>query len=926
MLRTIVYTVLFSLSQPLLSHPVNLKVNYLKNPLGIDTEVYFSWELQSAKRGATQTAYRILVASSPELLDERSADLWDSEKVPSSATLQIPYEGSALLSATPYYWKAICWDQDGNRSEGTGHFETGLFHPGDWKGQWIGEGRPVPGKEEDFYKRIPAPHFRKTFRSEKNIARARLYISGLGYHEVYLNGEKVSDYRLEPGWTQYAKTVYYQVHDVTGHMETGENALGVILGNGWYNPLPMRIFGRLNFREILTSGNPKLCCQLMIEYEDGSSQMVVSDRSWNVGEGPVVRNNVYLGEWYDAREEIPGWSTRDFDDSDWKNAIREEAPGGKLTWQYIPPVRLARPVLKPVRILENEPGRYVFDLGQNFAGVIRFRVKAPSGTEVVFRYAELLHPDQTINVNSSVAGQIKRPGYGGPGAPEIAWQEDRYFCKGEDGETFEPRFTFHGFRYVEVTGLPYKPSLDHMEGLPLNSDIADVSEFSCSNGLFNRIQEITDWTMLSNVFSVQSDCPAREKLGYGGDIVTVGEAYMYNYDMSSFYQKTVRDFQRDAYPSGAMTECAPDIGINARGIEPGTGPVGWTLAHPFILYQLYKYYGNLRIVEEQYPALKKLVDFYDERTPEYLILDCIGDHNSVVERPRPVSAASAYYHHVQILAELAGVLGKQADEEKYTRLASNIKQAFIEELVDTENGRVYSGNQPSQVFALYYDLLPEEVRDKAFQQLEDRILLDRKGHLTTGIFSTKMMLNYLSDRGRDDLNFIMLNQKTFPGYGFMIDHGATTLWENWSIREHDSENHPMFGSVSEWFYKSVLGIQQSDQSLAFSKIIIKPSIVGDLTWAKGSYHSVRGKIGSYWWKFGDDLHLEVTIPANTEATVYLPLPDGIEPDIFEGNLQLVKKGEIVDEQSDHIRIDPIRSWEKSARARIGSGTYHFIVR
>ena len=911
------------LSQFLFSAPGNLKVNYLKNPMGIDKPVYFSWEMKDADRGAKQVAYRILVASNEQNIREGTGDIWDSEKVHSSATIHIAYQGRPLEPSRQYFWKVTCWNQNGKVAEETAGFETGLFTEKDWKGQWIGEGKPVPEKDEDFYERNPAPHFRKSFDLDKRIARARLYISGLGYHEVYLNGEKVSDFRLEPGWTQFAKTVYYNVHDVTGHLESGRNVLGVILGNGWYNPFPLRIFGR-NFREILTIGKPKLRCQLKIEYEDGSSEMVVSDRTWKVAGGPIIRNNVYLGEWYDARDEIPGWCGTDFDDSSWKKAVAEEAPEGELTWQYIPPVRLTRPVLKPCQMIENEPGRYVYDLGQNFAGVIRFRAQAPAGTEIIFRYAELLNNDGTIDVNTSVAGQVKHPGQGGPGAPDVAWQEDRYICRGEGVEVFEPRFTFHGFRFVEVTGLPCKPSLNDLEGLPLNSDIKDVSEFTCSNGLFNRIQELTEWTMLSNVFSIESDCPAREKLGYGGDMVSVGEAYLYNYDMSSFYQKSVRDFDRDALPSGGMTECAPDIGINARGLEPGTGSPGWTLAHPFLLYQLYRYYGNLQIVKEQYPSLRKLVDFYNERTPGFLILDCIGDLNSVDERPRPVSAASAYYHHVQILVELAKVLGITEDVKKYSELAENIKRAFIERLVEVETGKVFSGYQASQVFALYYDLLPAGVRRKAFQQLEDQIVLERNGHLTTGIFSTKMMLDYLSDQRRDDLSFMVLNQKSYPGYGFMIDNGATTLWENWNIKIHDSKNHPMFGSVSEWFYRSVLGIRQAEHSVAFSDIVIKPSIVGDLTWARGSYHSVRGKIGSSWWKFGDDIHMEVTIPANAEATVYLPLLTGAKPTIQEGNIRLVEKGDVV-YGDENLIIKDLNTREGFAEVHLGSGTYHFVI-
>lgn len=915
---------LISLVQILFAAPVNLKVNYLKNPVGIDSKVHFSWELDDLDRGAKQTAYRLLVASSPENLRKNLGDCWDSKKIVSSETLQIEYRGKTLSPASRYYWKIISWNQSDILKENNAVFETGLFSENDWEGEWIYDGTNIPDKDEDFYKNIPAPLFRKGFSTDKKIAKARLYIAGLGYNEVYLNGQKISDYRLEPGWTQFAKTVYYNVHDVTEKIVQGKNALGVILGNGWYNPLPLRLFGNWNLREYLTIGQPKLRCQLQIEYEDGTSEIIASNESWKTCESPIIRNNVYLGEWYDARMEKKDWCLPHFDDSKWLRAKTIEGPKGKLTWQYIPPIRLTRPVIKPIRLQESNKGIYVFDLGQNFAGVIRFVLQASEGDEIIFRYAEIQNDDYSIDVNSSVACHIKSPGKGGPGAPDVAWQEDRYISKGNGVEVFEPRFTFHGFRYVEVSGLSYKPSLNDLEGIPLNSDIEDVSEFTCSNELFNKIQQLTEWAMLSNVFSIESDCPAREKFGYGGDMVAVGETYMYNYDMTTFYQKTVRDFENDALPNGAMTECAPNIGINERGIEPGTGSIGWTLAHPFVLYHLYKYYGNLEIVREQYPALKKLVDFYDKRTPGFLILDCIGDHNSVDERPRPVSAASAYYHHVQILVELAKLLGKKEDVQKYSALAENIKNAFIQKLVDAETGKVYSGFQASQVFALYYDLLPDTLRKRAFQKLENQIVSERQGHLSTGIFSTKMMLNYLSDQNRDDLSYIMLNQKEFPGYGYMIDNGATTLWEHWEIRNQASKNHPMFGSVSEWFYRSVLGIQQTKESIAFSEIIIKPSVVGDLTWAKGSYHSVRGKIKSYWWKFEDDLHLEITIPANTTAFVYIPVFNSNKPDIWEGNTRLVEKGIRTDDKAESVQFNGIK--DGFAVCSVKSGRYSFIVR
>ncbi len=900
-----------------------LKVNYISYPLGIDVTPYFSWVPSNADRNSIQTAYRIIVSASLKSIEAETGDMWDSEKVTSRQTLQILYKGIPLQSATRYYWKVQYWDGNDNVSSFSeiNYFETGLLTEADWKGDWIGDGKLPPEKPEDFYKKIPTPLFRKSFELKKEVLSARLYISGLGYNEVFVNGQKDNDFRLEPGWTQFAKTVFYNVNDVSSLVKKGKNTIGIILGNGWYNPLPMSMFG-VNLRDILTIGQPKLRCQLKVTYADGSSELIVSDQSWKTADGPIVRNNIYLGEWYDARLELPGWCTSSFDDSKWAKAKKTDGPAGKLTWQYIPPVRNTRNV-NPLRIWSPKSNVFVYDLGQNFAGVIRFLSKAPAGTEIVFRYAEMLNADQTIDVNSSVAAQIKGPGRGGPGAPDIAWQEDRYICKGEGIETFEPRFTFHGFRYVEVTGLPYGPGLNDISGLAMNSEVNDVSEFICSNGLFNKIQKITEWSMLSNIFSIESDCPAREKYGYGADMVTASEAYMNNFDMSSFYQKSIRDFANDALPSGAMTECAPNIGINQSGIENGTGPVGWTLAHPFLLYQMYKYYGNIEIVKEQYPVLKKLVDFYNDRTPDFLITKCIGDHNSVDLRPTPVSAASAYYHHVKIIADIASILGKVEDVKKYQELSKNIKEAFIAKFVNKGTGVVYTGTEGSQTFALYYDLLPQNLKRPAFSILLDKILLTNKGHLTTGIYSTKMMLNYLSDQGRDDISFQMLTQKEYPGYGYMIANNATTLWETWGIKNHESQNHPMFGSVSEWFYKSVLGIQQSEKSVAYNDIVIKPSVVGDLAWAKGSYHSVRGKISSSWWKNGDEFHLEVTIPANTKATINLPVFENAQPNISEGNTSLVENGEKA-ENDQGIKL--VRLNSQIAVLSVGSGTYHFIVK
>ncbi len=923
---TIVAVTLLGCSSENSTPPFTLKCEYIESPVGIDNpQPRFSWIVGNNNRGTMQEAYQVLVSTSPDALKNNTGDVWDSEKVTSGNSFHVVYNGPELRSGTKYFWKVRTWDQHGNVStySKTAEFETGLFNPEDWKAHWIADGRTAPKNDEDFYKKIPAPLFRKTFEAKSEIANARLYISGLGYYEAFLNGDKIGDHLLDPGWTNYGKTTYYAVYDLTEQVKEGKNAMGVMLGNGWYNPLPLRLFGRWNLREILSIGQPKVIAQLRLTYQNGNEEWITTDETWKTTTGPIMKNNVYLGEDYDARSEKPGWNTTDYDDSDWNTASLAQGPEGALKYQFIPPIKHTR-TLKPIAITEPSDGVFVIDMGQNFAGVIRMKVTGEAGTEVKLRYAELLHEDGNIDVRTSVACQIKEEFSmdGGPGAPATAWQEDNYILKGDGEEVFQPAFTFHGFRYVEVTGYPGRPALENFEGIRLNADLADVSEFECSNELFNKIQEITEWTFLSNVFSIESDCPAREKFGYGGDMVGAGPAFIMNYDMANFYEKTVRDFQRDQRENGGMPECAPDIGINGRGVTENTGPPGWTLAHPFLLDKLYQYYGNEQLINEQYIPLKRLVDFYNERVPDHIIRDGISDHNMLGERPRAVTSTSFYYEHVLILAKMAKILNKQEDHENYSRLAKDIKMAFINEFVDQETGAVGNRSQTAQTCALFYDLVPDDqTRQKVIDALIDEIENVHRSHLSTGIFCTRMMLLHLGDLGRADLAFTIANQKEYPGYGFMLENGATTLWENWEKKIHDSKNHPMFGSVSEWFYASVLGIRPAADAVGFDKIIIKPEVTDQLDWAKGSYKSVRGKIASSWKNENGKFVFDVEIPANAIATVHIPV-SGPSASIREGNVVLVDNGE--------LRATPTGLTYKEIKDgfvifEAGGGSYHFEV-
>jgi alpha-L-rhamnosidase len=893
---------------------VNLRCEYLKNPVGIDTRVpRFSWELTGEERNLYQSAYQLLIASSPDILDHDKADIWNSGRIKSTENIQVEYKGKSLNSSTRYYWKVRIWNRKGRVTPYSeiSWFETALLDPADWKAQWIGDGREAPESEAEMYLDNPNPLLRREFKVAKEIKSARLYITGLGYYEAYLNGNKVGDHLLDPGWTNYGKRIQYLTYDITEMIQEGDNAIGVILGNGWYNPLPLYLFNRLNLRNVLTIGQPKVLAQLLILYNDGTDKVIISDESWKAGKGPILMNSVYLGEKYDARLEQDGWSKPGFDDSEWTSAVKTESPGGKLVIENQPPIRITR-IVKPVSITEPKKGVYIFDMGQNFAGCARIKVKGPAGTVVQLRYGELLHEDGTLNDRTTIACHIMEDWYyqQREGHPKNARQIDTYIMKGSGEEVYNPRFTFHGFRYIEVTGFPGKPTLEALEGLRMNSDLPVVGEFECSNKLFNKIQENAQWTFLSNVFSVESDCPGREKFGYGGDMVTACEAYIDNYDMSGFYTKAVQDFQDDQHPSGGMPECAPYNGINDGGLTDDTGPIGWMLAYPFLQDRLYRYYGDKRLLEDQYENTVRLVEFIRQHAPDNTLGKGISDHESLAPKSTRITSTAFYYHHVLMLSEFAGILKKYDDQKKYAALADEIKKAFIEKFVLEGTGKVDAEIQASEATALYYDLLPESDRYAALDILEKDILEKNNGHLSTGIFGTKMMYDVFRMYERNDLGFIITNQKTFPGYGYMIENGGTTIWESWE-GGNISYNHPMFGSVSDWFFKALGGIYPSEQAIGFNPFIIKPSAVSDIEWVNCRYQSIRGEIISNWHIENNIFYLDASVPGNTTASIFIPAIS--KESVFES-----------DKPATNAKsIKFIQFKNNYAEFEAGSGSYHF---
>jgi alpha-L-rhamnosidase len=731
---------------------------------------------------------------------------------------------------------------------------------------WIGDGKPQPTNDAAFYADDPAPLFRKTFTVTNQVKRARLHIVGLGLYAVRMNGTGL-DAGFAPLWTPYYRRVLYDSYSVTEHLQAGENVLSVELGNGWYNPLPMRMWGRFNLREALDVGRPCLIAKLELEHADGSREILASDLSWKVTDGPVLKNSLYLGEVYDARKEAPGWTLAGFDDVAWRPATKVDGPIGNLRAREAPPVGLPES-WKAVRVTERVPGTCVVDLGWNFSGRARFRLgEGEAGERITFRYGELLNRNGTVNTMTAVCGQIKRAGMGGPGAPAIAEPCDVYIRKGGCEESYEPRFTWHGFRYVQVEGLKRMLTVDDVAAKRVGSCVKTVSEFACSEPLFKQLHGVCRNTFLSNLIGVQSDCPARERFGYGADIAATTEAMIFNFDMHAFYAKTLQDFEDEAADDGWFTETAPYVGIADRGFGGRSGPIGWTVAVPVLMRDLYRYYGDSDVVVRHYDACVRYVELVKGKCPDLIVPQCIGDHEALEKASESLTATAHFYQWVRLVSEFAPVLGEKRDAKKYDALAGEIRAAFQKKFV--VGGKVGQGRQGEQVFGLYHRLVPEADRAAALEILR-RDIEAHGGALTTGIFGTKYLLEVLSTEGLEGLAGQLVARREFPSWGYMLDCGATTLWETWKPSDNTySQNHPMFGSVEEWFMKHALGITVPEDAVGCDRVVIRPKPVAGLTWAKGEYRSVKGPVKVDWKMPGGKMSLSVELPQGVTAKVWL---------------------------------------------------------
>ena len=883
--------------------PGGLRCEYLVSPLGLGTaKPRLSWVVRSEERAQRQTAYQVLVASSSEKLAAGEGDLWDSGKISSDASAQIVYGGRPLRSSQRCHWKVRVWDRDGKGSEYSepAFWEMGLLDRGDWHGRWIAR------TTDTAY--APAPHFRREFPVEGKIRRARAYICGLGYYELRLNGEKIGDQVLDPGYTRYDKRVLYVTHDVTAQVREGKNAIGVILGTGWYNVHTRAVwyFDRAPWR-----ASPRFILELLLEYEDGRAVRLSSDGTWKTATGPIVFDSIYGGETYDARLEKAGWDRPGHDEAGWEAAKVVDAPLGALVAQEMPPIKVTR-TLVPAKVTEPKPGVFLYDMGQNFAGFARLTVSGLAGTKIVMKYGERLHADGTLDQSNIAQHQVKTD-------PPQQFQTDTYFLKGSGEETWEARFVYHGFQYVEVTGAPGKMTLENIRGRVAHSAIPVAGSFECSNKLLNRIWENTRWSYLSNLEGIPTDCPHREKNGWTGDAHLAAHQGLYNYDPAAVYAKWINDLddeQRKADEEvggkkrwkGELPGIVPTSGW---GYDWGNGPA-WDSALLLIPWYMYEHYGDTRILETHYEAMRLYVDYLTRRAEKGIVSIGLGDWCPFeTETPVPVTSTGYYFVDAMIVSVAARLLGRTDDAVKYAELARGIRQAFNDKFLDRGKGIYSSGSQTALGCALCQGLAPDDVRASVLQNLVANVER-RQGHLDFGILGSKYVLHALTEGGRADVAYRIASQTTHPSWGHWIEQGATTLWESWN--GGDSRCHIMFGDISAWFYKALAGINSDRAAPGFKHIVIQPHVVGDLTYAKARYDSIRGPISSSWRKGADGLHLDVEIPANASATVHVPAPEGAR--IEEGGKPAAEAEGVSFKGREG-------GW---AVFEVGSGSYTFLVK
>lgn len=879
-----------------------LLCEYQDNPIGIDVEYpRLSWQILSEEKELMQTAYEIRVADSKVDLRKKRKLLWSSGKIISDQSVNLVYKGSALKSMQRVYWQVRVWDNQNNVTEWSepAFWEMGILEKEAWKASWITKEGEVQGE-----KSLPAHYYRKDFTSNKKISGARVHVTSLGVYQLFLNGNKVGNDLFTPGYTSYTKRLQYQTYEVTEMLQKN-NAIGAMVGDGWYRGYLGWKGGRNYYGDQIG-----LLVQLRIDYADGTQETIVTDNQWKVSYGPILKSDIYHGETYDARLEMEGWARYGYDDSHWNAAAILEHSKEMLVSPDGPPVKAIEEI-SPIEIITTPKGETVLDLGQNMVGWVRMKVTGKKGDKVHLQFAEVLDKEgnfYTTNLRSAKATDV-------------------YILKGGGEEVYEPHFTFHGFRYVKIEGYPGSLALDKITAVVIHSEMKPTGTFTCSDSLINQLQKNIQWGQKGNFLDVPTDCPQRdERVGWTGDAQVFSPTAAFNFDVAAFYTKWLKDLAADQQANGSVPHVIPDM------LKGWGGATGWADAAVIVPWTVYQAYGDKRVLEEQYASMKAWVGYMQKKAGEDLLWnnpkdwhwgDWLAFHSdkpdyagSVTEKD--LIATAYFYHSTHLLSKIAAIIGQSKESSDYQQLAENIKTAFIREFI-TPNGRLVSHTQTAYALAISFDLIPDEMLTNSARYFAEDV--EKFGHLTTGFLGTPLLCKTLSKIGRDDLAFMLLNRKEFPSWLYPVTQGATTIWERWDTQKPDgsiiegmnSFNHYAYGAIGAWLYNHVAGLNIDPQNPGYKHILFSPHPGGGLTSAKAEFVSLYGPVKSAWQTNGDEFIYEVSIPANTTATITLPKAKGKKVTLNSTYMEEVlnlKSAELGDDLS----------------IELGSGTYRFVYR
>ncbi|MCV9386701.1 glycoside hydrolase family 78 protein [Reichenbachiella ulvae] len=840
----------------------DLKTEYRENPIGIDvTTPRLSWKVKGKGCDVMQSAYEIRAAHSIKGL-QTGQPIWTSKKTESDESVHIEYQGPKLQSEQRIYWQVRVWDANKQVSQWSepAFWEMGLLEVDDWVAQWISKDEAIPDSP------TPSHFYRTEFKTTKPVAKARVFVTSLGIYELQINGEKVGDQLFTPGFTSYKNRIQYQVYDVTGKLKK-DNAMGAIVGDGWYR-------GYLGW-----SGNRNyygdrlgLLAQLHITYEDGSKEIISTDKDWRTSYGPIIESDIYNGEKYDARKEFENWSSYGFEDGQWLDVQLLDHSKDILVASNSIPVKIVKEIT-PIKKLTTPKGEVVYDLGQNIVGWARIKVSGKKGDKVTLQFAEVLDKEGNFFTKNLRAAEAT----------------DIYTLKGGLEEVFEPHFTFHGFRFIKVQVEGSNPEIKEISGQVIHSQMQPTGQFSCSDPLINQLQSNIQWGQKDNFLDIPTDCPQRdERVGWTGDAQVFSMTAAFNFDVAAFYTKWLKDLALDQQPNGEVPNIIPDMWDNKLG-----GTTAWGDAAVIVPWTVYRAYGDKRVLEQQYESMKAWVDYMRLKSGDDLLWNEKGKHHwgdwLAFHSDSPAYAgsvtendliATAYFKYsTELLGKTARILGKEKDAQTYSRLSEDIKEAFINEFV-TANGRLVSHTQTAYALAISFDLVPEHLKENAAQYFADNV--KRFKHLTTGFVGTPLLCSTLSSIGRDDLAFMLLNRKEYPSWLYPVTQGATTIWERWDTQKPDgtiidgmnSFNHYAYGAIGEWLYSHVAGLKIDVEKPGYKHSIFSPHPGGGLTSAMASIESIYGTVVSDWKIEEGKMIYRVVIPANTTGTVKLPKSAG----------------------------------------------------